>query len=149
MVFGQNLKILTLAKNDLIGKGISREVEWRKFQPSIEELWAPMLASHSNIRACKGHQCSGLKSLNTQNYEEAMELKFAPFCSSFQCFYVMVRTTVCEVGLELIFERLPPHRLPTCHAARHQRVSTKAECFRRLKDTDVPFPVAVGSPPWI
>ena len=32
MVFGQILKILTSAKKDLIGKGISRGTEWRKFQ---------------------------------------------------------------------------------------------------------------------
>ena len=42
MVFGQNLKILTSAKKDIIGKGISRGAEWCKFQlpiaPSSEEL---------------------------------------------------------------------------------------------------------------
>ena len=32
LVFGQNLKILTLAKKDTIRKGISRGAEWRKFQ---------------------------------------------------------------------------------------------------------------------
>ena len=32
MVFGQNLKILTLAKKDTIGKSISRGAEWHKFQ---------------------------------------------------------------------------------------------------------------------
>ena len=32
MVFGQNLKILTLAKKDFIGKSIPRGAEWRKYQ---------------------------------------------------------------------------------------------------------------------
>ena len=32
MVFGQNLKIFTLAKKGIIGKGISRGAEWCKFE---------------------------------------------------------------------------------------------------------------------
>ena len=49
MVFGQNLKIWTLAKKDTIVKGISRGAEWTKFQLHSTFQWGIMSAERNRI----------------------------------------------------------------------------------------------------
>ena len=54
MVFGLKMKILTLAKNDFIGKSISRGAEWRKFQlPSTFQCGCMATRSFQSIRMVK------------------------------------------------------------------------------------------------
>ena len=76
MVFGQNLKILTSAKKDTIGKGTSRGAEWRKFQLHSTFHCGVMSADCSSLSLQRAPPASGTEtavSSDTSGGEEGEE----------------------------------------------------------------------------